>query len=353
MDKLRKALDKAKLERGDEPGVITWQELKGRRENSIRQEAPAKQGSPVRPETLIRQEPPITQESPVVPESLTRQEIPDRQETPIKRDIPSRQEFPIRIEAPTAAATEDKSGRVSPVYRQSRSHQLNQKVLADNRCLSTFSDSFEIESYKMLRTQIMQRTRPNGWNTIMITSALPNEGKTLTAVNLALTFAKEFNHTVLLVDCDLRNQSVHKMLGIKSELGLIDVLMDNRPLQELIIWPGIEKFSLISGGRTISESSEVLSSAKMKALVNEIKSRYNDRYVIFDLPPVLSVADAVAFAPSVDAVLMVVQAEKTSTEDVNKAMGLLPKEKFIGFVLNKCKARAKAYSETYPVKEAS
>jgi len=266
---------------------------------------------------------------------------------------PIRQEVPRRQEAPPVAATEDHIGRLSPVYRQSRSHTLNQKLLADNRCLSVYSDSFEIESYKMLRTQIMQRTRPNGWNTIMITSALPNEGKTLTAINLALTFAKEFNHTVLLVDCDLRNQSVHNVLGIKSERGLINALLENHPLQDLIIWPGIEKFSLISGGRTISESSEVLSSAKMKALVSEIKSRYPDRYVIFDLPPVLSVADAVAFAPSVDAILMVVQAEKTSAQDINKAVELLPKEKFIGFVLNRCKTRSKAYPEMYETTEAS
>jgi protein-tyrosine kinase len=325
MEAIRRALEKAKRERLDEPEVITWQELKGRQDASSRQEAPIRQAAP------------------------TRQEIPGRQ------TAPARQEIPIREEASPSAATEDETGRLSPVYGQSRTHTLNQKTLADNHCLSVFSDSFEIESYKMLRTQVMQRTRPNGWNTIMITSALPGEGKTLTAVNLALTFAKEFNHTVLLVDCDLRTQSVHKMLGIESEKGLIDALMDNRPLPELIIWPGIEKLSLISGGRTISESSEVLSSKKMIALVSEIKSRYPDRYVFFDLPPLLSVTDAVAFAPSMDAILMVVQAERTSTQDINKAVDLIPKEKFIGFVLNRCKGKAtsKSYPGAYHAKEVS
>jgi len=252
--------------------------------------------------------------------------------------------------ASTSDATEDRIGQFSPVYSQCRSHELNQETLANNHCLCISSDPFEIESYKMLRTQVLQRTRPEGWNTVMITSALPGEGKTLTAVNLTVTFAKEFNHTALLVDCDLNKQAVHKILGIDSKLGLIDALADNRPLQDLLVWPGIEKLTLISGGRTISDTSEVLSSAKMKALVSEIKSRYHDRYVFFDLPPVLSVDDAVAFAPLVDAILMVVRAGKTSIRDIEKAVDLLPKEKFLGFVLNRHKAPSKAYAETYYAK---
>jgi protein-tyrosine kinase len=126
--------------------------------------------------------------------------------------------------------------------------------------------------------------------------------------------------------------------------------MDNRPLQDLIVWPGVEKLTLISGNRTISNTSEVLNSIKMKALVNEMKSRYPDRYVIFDLPPILSVTDAVAFAPLIDAVLMVVRAGKTSIQNVKKAAHLLPKEKFLGFVLNGYKAPSKTSPETYYAK---
>ena len=256
-------------------------------------------------------------------------------------------------EAQAADATEEKIGKLSPIYKKSRAHELNQGALAVNRCLHVYSDPFEMESYKMLRTHVLHRTRPNGWNSIMITSALPGEGKTLTAVNLALTFAKEFNHTVLLVDCDLKKQSVHKVMGIESKFGLIDALVDDRPLQDLIVWPGVEKLTLISGDRTINNTSEILSSLKMKALASEIKSRYPDRYVFFDLPPVLSFTDAVAFSPLVDAILMVVRAEQTSLPDVKKAVHLLPKEKFLGFVLNGCKAPGKASSYVYNGKEAS
>lgn len=263
-----------------------------------------------------------------------------------QEQVEEKREEPIRESVSTVPKL-DKIGRISPVYSQSQKFEIDPTTLTENRLVCINSDSFEVEFYKVLRTQILQKTAPNGWNTIMITSALPEEGKTLTAVNLALTFSREFNHTVLLVDCDLRQQQIHKMMGISSEKGLIDALMDDRPLQELIIWPGIEKLTIISGGRTISDTSEVLSSTKMKALVSEIKSRYSDRYVFFDVPPILSMADAIAFAPMVDSILMVVRAEKTSIQDIKKAVDLIPKEKLLGFVLNRYKIPPKAYSETY------
>jgi protein-tyrosine kinase len=173
------------------------------------------------------------------------------------------------------------------------------------------------------------------WKTLMVTSALPGEGKTLTAINLSLTFARAFDLTVLLIDCDLHRQDVHKYMGIQSDLGLMDYLVNDVPLKDLIIWKSIDKMTLISGGSTVQETTEILTSPRMKALVEEVKTRYHDRYVIFDVPPLLVGADAVAFASFVDCIVMVVEAGKTSMEDINKALELIPKEKFLGFVLNK------------------
>lgn len=222
-----------------------------------------------------------------------------------------------------------------PDYHASKPVALNPSVLEENRCVCIFPDSPEINFFKMLRTRIQQALTANNWNTVMITSANPGEGKTLTAINLALTFTRTFNQTVLLIDCDLEKQSVHDYLGIPAKTGLIDHLSDDRPLQDIIVWPGIDKMTLISGGRTISDSAELLSSPKMKSLVAEMKTRYSDRILLFDTPPVLSKADAVAFAPSVDCILMVVEEGKTSLQDVKKSVALLPPEKFLGFVLNK------------------
>lgn len=228
-----------------------------------------------------------------------------------------------------------KAESISPVYSESRSIGLNPKKVSENRCVCISPDAPEIDSYKVVRTQIQLRARENGWNTVMVTSVQPGEGKTLTSINLAMTFAKEFNHTVLLVDCDLRRQNIHQYLGLSSDRGLIDYLRDGRPLKDLIIWPGIEKLTLISGGRTIQDSTELLGSPRMKSLVTEMKARYEDRFVFFDVPPILAGADAIAFAPLVDCILMVVEAGRTSIHDVKKALELIPKDKFMGFVLNR------------------
>jgi protein-tyrosine kinase len=231
----------------------------------------------------------------------------------------------------------EKAGWVSPAYTKSRTVKLDMNILADNRCVAIFPYARETEVYKVLRTQVLRYTKERGGNTIMITSALPGEGKTLTAINLSFTFAKLFEQTVLLVDGDLRQQGIHKRLGFESDRGLADYLVDNRPVPEIITWPGIDKLTLISGGRLIHESTELLGSTRMKDLVQDMKTRYPDRYVFFDAPPILSSADALAFVPLVDYIIMVVQAGTTSTNDVKKALELIPQEKVIGFVLNRYK----------------
>lgn len=217
----------------------------------------------------------------------------------------------------------------------SKSLTYNPKVAEKNRCVCLTVDSHEAEAYKFLRTQIHQRTKERGWNTFMITSIQAGEGKTTTAINLALAFAKEYSQTVLLVDCDLREQKIAKYLGLESDGGLGDYLMGDRPLNDLMIRPGIDKFSLISGGRTIYDSTELLGSPKMKALVAEMKQRYPERYVFLDVPALLSRADALTFAPQVDGIIVVVEAGRTASHDIKKAMAMLPAEKFLGFVLNR------------------
>jgi protein-tyrosine kinase len=250
----------------------------------------------------------------------------------------------------------EKAGWVCPTYDQSQQIRLDTQFVTENRCIAILPGSPDIEAYKVLRTKILKMTKEKGWNTIMVTSALPGEGKTLTAINLSLTFAREFNQTVLLVDCDLRKQNVHEVLGMNSRKGLIDYLLNDVPMTEIMIWPGIEKFTLISGGRTVNDSAELLGSPKMKELFWEMKTRYPDRYIFFDVPPLLAVSDAMTFASLVDGILFVVQAGKTPMEDVERALEMIPKEKFLGFVVNRKKENlsdydAKAYYG-YPLKPA-
>jgi protein-tyrosine kinase len=229
----------------------------------------------------------------------------------------------------------ERPGWISPVYSQCREVQLKTGRLIENRCVAVLPGAPELEHYKMLRTQIQQRTEGKGGCTVMVTSALPGEGKTLTSINLAFTFAKDFEQTVLLVDCDLKQQKIHDYLGIPAGKGLIDFLTNGTTLKELIVWPGIEKITLISGGRPFMESAEVLGSPRMRALVTDMKERYPERYVFFDAPPVLTGADAIAFAPLVDWILFVVESGRTAVTDINRALELLPAEKILGLVLNR------------------
>jgi non-specific protein-tyrosine kinase len=268
----------------------------------------------------------------------------EKTETPV-----TEKEMALGAKQPAAPAPKKTEGKISgkgwvpPVYSESKAIELDLKKLAQNRCICMLSDVPEVEYYKILRTNVQHRMNENGWNTIMITSVQPGEGKTLTSINLAVSFAKAFNQTVLLVDCDLKRQKIHKYLDFPFDKGIVDYLMNDHRLKDLIVWPNIEKLTLISGGRTVSNTTELLGSPKMKALVKNIKTRYDDRYVIFDVPPILGGADAIAFAPLVDCVLMVVEEGRTSIRDVKKALEMIPAQKFLGFVLNKRKDAMHGY----------
>jgi non-specific protein-tyrosine kinase len=238
----------------------------------------------------------------------------------------------------------EKAGWTSPNYSKSRTVKLNMSTLANNRCVAIFPYARETDVYKVLRTQILRLTKEKGGNTIMITSALPGEGKTLTAINLSFTFAKLFDQTVLLEDGDLRRQGIHKLLGFESDRGLADYLVDKRPVSDIITWPGIDKLTVISGGKSIQESTELLGTSRMIDLVREMKTRYPDRYVFFDVPSVLSRADTLAFVPLVDYIIIVVRAGTTPMDDVRKALELIPQEKVLGFVLNRYKTQPTVYT---------
>lgn len=238
--------------------------------------------------------------------------------------------------AEKGTATEDMSmNRLPIVIPQSKTISLDRDIMMENKCVGFFCDADEINTYKVLRARIQHFAGSKGWNAIMVTSPNPGDGKTLTAINMSLTFAKEFHQTVLLVDCDFKKQDVHKTMGAPGQKGLTDYFFSQTPIDELIVWPGVHNLRFISGGKSVFDTAEILGSPKMKHLVSEMKERYDDRYIFFDVPPLLTSADALAFTPFVDGIVMVVESGKTSSSDIEKSMRLIPEEKFIGFVLNR------------------
>jgi protein-tyrosine kinase len=229
-------------------------------------------------------------------------------------------------------------------YTLTRVAAVQKDRLRERRIIAGFEQGAFTDAYKILRTQVLQRLAEKGWNSLAITSPGMNEGKTVTAINLAISLAMEVTYTVLLVDADLRHPSVHDYFGIDAEFGLSDYLTSDKPLSELLVHPqGIPRFVILPGGKPLVDSAEMLNSPKMVRLVEELKTRYPSRLVLFDLPPLLSAADALAFSPYVEAALIVIEEGKTQAEDVRRAVDLLDPEKVIGTVLNKSWADTEPY----------
>ena len=201
--------------------------------------------------------------------------------------------------------------------------------------MTKHSSSSFTDIYNLLRTQILHRTKKKGHNVLMVTSAMPGEGKTITSINLAISIAREVDQFALLVDTDMRNPSIHKYLGIDVSKGLSDHLLHDIPVHDLLVKPGIDKLSYLPSGDPIRGSTEILGSPKLQELIMEMKERYPDRYVIFDCPDLLNAPDALVFSSYVDGIIFVIEAGKTSREHVQKALGLLEERNIVGVVLNK------------------
>ncbi len=231
-------------------------------------------------------------------------------------------------------------------YTQTRIVDANLNAVHDNRLVSFFDESYISAQYKILKTQILHKTKNEGLNTILVTSAGDGEGKSTTAANLAISLAREVVQTVLLVDADLRNPSLHHLFGIEPASGLSDYLLKNISLSELLINPGINKLTLLPGHRKFSDSAEIIGSPKMIELIHEMKNRYQDRYIIFDSPPLLGCADTLILSKYVDGVILVVEYGKTLNDQIKKSMELLKERNLIGTILNKAvipKKQAYAY----------
>ena len=220
-------------------------------------------------------------------------------------------------------------------YTQTKRITVAQAVHQQERLISGSLDPVVVASYKLLRTQVLRRLKDNLWNTLAITSPGTGAGKTLTSVNLAISLAREVNHTVLLVDLDLRRPSVSSCFGYEPEYGITDYLDYNIALSEILVNPEIDRLVVLPGREPTFNSSEMLSSPKMVHLVEELKTRYPSRLVIFDMPPMLIADDVLAFAPYVDAFLLVIEEGKTKEQELLRSVDLLSNKNIIGTVLNK------------------
>ena len=220
--------------------------------------------------------------------------------------------------------------------------RLDLKHLVDQRVVTSATDPTVRTAYKMLRTRILQTMRTNGWNSLAITSAGQGDGKTLTAINLAISLAGDVNHHVCLVDLDMKRSSVAKYLGLESEKGISDCLKDEYNLENIIVKPDIERLYIVPNVTIEDQTSELLSSPEMRHTASQLVQDPN-RIIIYDMPPVLAADDMLAFSPYVDAILVVVAEGVTPRTDVMRVRELLADMNVIGTLLNRSDEKTAAY----------
>jgi protein-tyrosine kinase len=199
-------------------------------------------------------------------------------------------------------------------------------------------DSPISEEYRKLKTLLLRMTKQEFRNTIMVTSAISGEGKSVTSVNLAVMLAREYGQTVLLIDADLRRPSLNDYLGMEPHCGLADCLEDGIDAGRSIVKTGIEKLSFMPAGRKTENPSELLSSQRMKVFLSELKHRYQDRYIIIDTAPILLFAETQALSVLVDGVLVVVKEGGVSLKGITQMLDILKGANVVGMVYNNASA---------------
>jgi protein-tyrosine kinase len=214
-------------------------------------------------------------------------------------------------------------------------------VLRRNRLLGPALTGPAAEGFKMLRTQVTQRMQQRGWNTLAVLAPTAGDGATTIALNLAMAISADPKRSALLVDFNLRHPGIAAALGIPGEPGVEQCLMHEYRIEDVFVrLKGYEHLLLAPASGPVAQSSELLGSDSARNLVAELKTRYTDRYVIFDLPPVLGSDDALSFAPLVDAVLVVIAEGQTRIEDVQRCFELLKSRPVVGTVLNRARSGA-------------
>ncbi len=238
--------------------------------------------------------------------------------------------------------TQQSTGSIS--YTETRIFSPPPALLETNRIVDPSGGSSAAAAFRMLRTQVLQRMDEKGWRSIAILSPNTDEGKTTTAINLALSVANDHHHTALLVDCDLKHPSIAKTLGITPEFGLNDVLTGQARIEQCLYHAaGFGRLVVLPGRAPLANSSEALSGPRGRDMVSELRDQYPERVILFDLPPILGTDDALAFLPLVECGLIVVAEGLTPRQDLLRCMELVRNTPIVGTALNRSTTVASAY----------
>jgi protein-tyrosine kinase len=248
--------------------------------------------------------------------------------------------------APTAGLRSDGAAtleRVAPrPRRRSRVVKVETAGLeARNLITPATKRTRTVEEFRLIKRMVLSQRwsiKDAPGNTVLVTSALPAEGKTTTAINLAMSIAAEEDLRVLLVDADFVKPDALRQLGVSASRGLIDVLQDPQmDIADVMLRTDIEKLSLVPAGQLHDRCTELLASARMSELINDLAGRYHDRILIFDSPPILATSESVVLTSLMGQIVFVVQAGRTKRESVDSALELIGQRPHLGLVLNRTK----------------
>ena len=212
--------------------------------------------------------------------------------------------------------------------------ELDEDVLTASRIVAHHSRGAEADTFRLLRTQCLRAMESRGARTMAVTSPHYGDGKTTVALNLAVSIAQDLKQTVLLVDLDLRKPSVRSYLGLSQKTGLTDYLAGRSGVADCLIRLPFERITVLPAGDSLALSSEILGSPQMAALARELRNRYPDRLIIYDMPPLLAQDDPLTFLPHIDCVLLVARHGETPVDDIKRSLDILTSKKTIGIVLN-------------------
>ncbi len=207
-------------------------------------------------------------------------------------------------------------------------------------------NSFPAEQFRKLKTQIFLHN-PHPPHAILITSAVPQEGKSTVAMNLAIAISQEINKKAILIDADLRMPSIF-IKNLEKAKGLSQYLADQVPLEEILNPSEKENLKIIPAGKPSSKASELIGSKKMTELMKFLSGFGEDTYTVIDSPPVLSASETILLSKMVDGIILVVMADRTPRLAVRKAINSIDKQKILGVVFNQKELKpSKYYSEYY------
>jgi protein-tyrosine kinase len=230
-------------------------------------------------------------------------------------------------------------------FSREKRESVSLPVTEDVPILIPSDNPFAAEEFRKLRTQVFHWS-PNPPRVILVTSATPDEGKTIVSVNLAIAISMEIQKEAILIDADLRKPSVHFQESRYSK-GLSTYLTDQTSLSDILMHSEVEKLWIIPAGPPSKKSAELIGSRRMEELLKSLRTSGDDTFIVIDSPPLLATSEPMVLSKWVDGVILVVMADRTPRESVKRAIQAIDREKIIGVVLNQKEIQRSSYYSNY------